>query len=64
MRRLALLVLAALASPVPAGADDLDFTCPSGTALQESGRDAAREAPMGGGEGAFWSRHVEGSVRT
>jgi antitoxin component YwqK of YwqJK toxin-antitoxin module len=64
MRHALRLLLFALAAPVLAGADELDFTCPSGTALQESGRDAACETPTGVGEGPFWSRREDGSLRT
>jgi antitoxin component YwqK of YwqJK toxin-antitoxin module len=64
MRRLTVVLLAALAAAaVPALADDLDFLCPSGSALRERGLESACETRAGIGEGPFWSRREDGSLR-
>lgn len=62
MRLSALALLLFLASPA-AGADAPGFTCPDGTQLREQGLDAACETPDGVGEGPFWSRRPDGSLR-
>lgn len=63
MRRSLLVALLVLAVPARAGADALDFDCPVGTALREHELDAACETPAGIGDGPFWSRYPDGSLR-
>lgn len=63
MRRLAALLVVALAMATRADAEDLDFSCPAGTTLHEHGLDAACETPAGVGEGPFWSRRPDHSLR-
>jgi antitoxin component YwqK of YwqJK toxin-antitoxin module len=66
MRRSAIAVALfaiALVASQDGRATDPDFACPSGTALREHGLDAACETPAGVGEGPFWSRRTDGSLR-
>lgn len=59
----ALLLAVALTAPPAGRAADPDFACPSGTLLREHGLDSACETPAGVGEGPFWSRRADGSLR-
>lgn len=62
MRR-RLLAAFAIAATLGAGGEALDLTCPPGAQLRERGRDFACETPDGVGEGPFWSRRDDGSLR-
>lgn len=62
--RLRLLAALALAATLGvAGDDSLEFECPRGSALREHGTDFACETPAGVGEGPFWTRRDDGTLR-
>jgi antitoxin component YwqK of YwqJK toxin-antitoxin module len=63
MRTRLLCALVLVASLGAAPEADLDFTCPPGATLREIARDAACETPDGVGEGPFWQRFDDGSLR-
>jgi len=63
MRTRLLAALALLATLGAAGEDALDMHCPKGSVLRERGTDFACETPAGVGEGPFWARRDDGSLR-
>lgn len=58
-----LLASLLLASLGVAGEAELDMRCPAGAELRERGTEFACETPDGVGEGPFWVRRADGSLR-
>lgn len=46
-----------------ARADEAELRCPSGTVLRQAGNEFACETPDGVGEGPFWEKFEDGSLR-
>jgi antitoxin component YwqK of YwqJK toxin-antitoxin module len=63
MKRRLLCAFALLFALGASNEDELDFSCPKGSVLRKADRDAACETRSGVGEGPFWARRTDGSLR-